>query len=220
MTTTENLVIISDENLTDEMKSYMNRNKYLSMDARHRKIYRCKIKELIGEISRIKITKECGCIFSMPTRPYNNVSYVSEMCESHVKEMRRNVWLRERLQEIDEHIYEIRERYYAKFKKRSRNMDESIVRIKYMYETLNIPRKIDAISDDMREDFIVHKIGPFWHCCSNRVDLYANILEKEDKVCAKARRKYIESKGWSVEEIDEMCKKMGLGYLERKRYIP
>ena len=112
------------DNLTLEMKSYMNRDKYLTMEPRHRRIYRCKINELISELSRIDIKETCGCITNKPMRSYDKPSYTSKFCDEHMKEFRYNLWLYEKMRDMDDHIYEIRKRYYVKFVKRSNGMDK------------------------------------------------------------------------------------------------
>ena len=216
-----NLLVIFNDCLTDEMRSYMNRDKYSSMDAHQRKIYRCKIKDLICELSRMEVSVECGCILSKPIRTFINESYASRTCERHIKEMHYQLWATERVSKIDHHLYQIRERYYVKFKKRSCGLDERLVPIKYMYENLKIYPKIEMINNNMRKDFIVHKIGHRWYCCANRVDLYNGILRKEDKVCEKARRKIIENNGWPLDELNKLRdEKKYFGYTERKRYSP
>ena len=211
--------IIYNDTLTEEMKSYINRSKYLSMSPRHRKIYRCKISELISEMSRVEIGHECGCITTERTIGFSD-PYTSKLCDTHLKEVRYDIWIDERMQEIDEHVYEIRARYYAKFVKRSKDMSKHIVPIKYMYETLNITNSISYISGKQAEDFIVHKIGHRWHCCSNRVDLYADILIKEDKVCSKARRILMEKYEISTSYMYDSRRFLRPRYAERVRYIP
>lgn len=210
--------IVYDNTLTREMKSYMNRDKYLSMSPHHQRIYKCKIVELISAMARVEITEECGCIINESTRSYAE-KYTSKLCDIHLKETKYHLWVYKKMSEIDDHIYEIRERYYVKFVKRSNGMDKNIVPIKYMYENLNIPKVISSISTKQAEDFIVHKNGNRWYCCSNRVDLYADILVKENKVCEKVRRTRMEEHGISLEE-NTRGKFLQPKYTPHTRYIP